>query len=485
MATRPNILLITTDQQRYDTLGVNGNPHIATPHLDQLAATGVNFTRAYVTNPVCVASRACIQTGRYTHQHGVEYMEDVVDNTPGLPPWEVTFMERLQAAGYYTGAFGKMHMYPAKGFHEAKLSGGQGARWDKPYGLPLGPSPLGNDYAQWLEARRPGAFAAIHDQRRTEAYRTHGSAVTSPIDLEDYVDTWVAENCRDFLRRRAGADTPFFLWCGFLNPHTPLDAPEPYASRYHPDDVPLPASFLADVSDRPAFYAARQQGFRKLDRPAAEAKIRRMIAYYWGLCTMLDDLSQRLFSTLQELGLWDNTLILYTSDHGDMMGDFAMTGKSNFMEGSIHVPFIAKPPQRAGQPNPAPRHKNELIENELIEVMDVAATILDYAQVPRPERMQATSLRPLLEGAGRGKEQVLCEYTSNDRAIKGKCLRTDRYKYVFWTPGREEELYDMHADPQEFHNLAADPAHQAVLADHRTRLLEHLTRSEQPLLTWL
>lgn len=140
---RPNILLIAGDQQRYDTLGINGNSLMRTPHLDELAHQDVNFDRAYVTNPVCAASRACIQTGRYTHQHGVEYMETVVDNTLGLPPWEVTFMERLQVAGYHTAAFGKMHKYSAKGSHESKLSGGQGARWDRPYGSPLGVSPLG------------------------------------------------------------------------------------------------------------------------------------------------------------------------------------------------------------------------------------------------------------------------------------------------------------------------------------------------------
>lgn len=150
MKDAPNILLITSDQQRYDTLRANGNPLIRTSHLDTLAQQGVNFQRAYVTNPVCVASRACLQTGRYTHQHGVEYMENVVDDTPGLPPWEVTFMERLQMAGYRTAAFGKMHMYPAKGFNEMALSGGQGARWDRPFGSPLGPSPLGNDYARGI-----------------------------------------------------------------------------------------------------------------------------------------------------------------------------------------------------------------------------------------------------------------------------------------------------------------------------------------------
>ena len=485
MSHAPNILLITSDQQRYDTLGINHNPLLRTPHLDGLAAEGVNFDRAYVTNPVCVASRACIQTGRYTHQHGVEYMETVVDSTPGLPPWEVTFMERLQTAGYHTAAFGKMHMYPAKGFHESKLSGGQGARWDQPYGLPLGPSPLENEYATWLEARRPGGFAAVHAQRRQPEYQELGSAVPSVLPLEDYVDTWVMQNCIDFLQGREGNEQPFFLWCGFLNPHTPLDAPEPYDRLYDPAQISVPDTFSAEISDRPAFYADRQRKFRQMPSlQAAHTKIRRMLAFYYGLCTMLDDLSGRLFNALRETGFWDNTLILYTSDHGDMMGDFAMTGKANFMEGSIHVPLIVKPPRSNGngkQSVPVARSRI----SDLVEVMDVAATVLDYAGLPRPKQMEARTLRPLIEGTGVGKDQVLCEYTSNDKQLKGKCLRTDRYKYVIWTPGREEELYDMQLDPQERHNFAADPEQASVLSELRTRLLEKLMQSEKPLMSWI
>jgi len=146
--SRPNIILITTDQQRYDTLGINGShPLVSTPHIDALAGPGVHFTNAYSQNTVCVPSRACLQTGRYTHQHGVTYMENVVDDTPGLPDWELTFMEHLQAHGYHTGATGKIHMYPAKGFDWQRLCGGKGQRWLVSEGSPLGPGPLGPVYA--------------------------------------------------------------------------------------------------------------------------------------------------------------------------------------------------------------------------------------------------------------------------------------------------------------------------------------------------
>ncbi len=157
MPNRPNILLISTDEQRYDTLGCTGNAQIQTPHLNGLAQSGTLFEHAYIQNPVCIPSRACLQTGRYTHQHGVLYMESEIDLTPGLPEWEVTFMERLQAAGYRTGATGKMHMMPQKGFHYERLTGGKGSRWVHAEGSKLGPGPLGPTYASWLETRHPGA----------------------------------------------------------------------------------------------------------------------------------------------------------------------------------------------------------------------------------------------------------------------------------------------------------------------------------------
>ena len=130
-ARRPNVLLITTDQQRYDTMGLSGVSHARTPNLDALAGRGAFFRNAFAQNPICIPSRACLMTGRYIHQHGVDYMESVIDDTPGLPVWELAIQERLQHAGYRTGAFGKIHMMPERGFHEQLITGGKGARWTK------------------------------------------------------------------------------------------------------------------------------------------------------------------------------------------------------------------------------------------------------------------------------------------------------------------------------------------------------------------
>jgi len=131
---RPNFIIVSTDQQRYDTYGVTGNEICQTPNFDALAERGTLFTRSYTQNTVRIPSRACLHTGRYTHQHGVQYMESEIDTTPVLPHWETTFMERLQAAGYCTGACGKIHMLEPKGYHWTQLTGGKGARWRKPFG---------------------------------------------------------------------------------------------------------------------------------------------------------------------------------------------------------------------------------------------------------------------------------------------------------------------------------------------------------------
>ena len=186
---RPNIILITTDEQRWDTLGCYGNQKVKTPTLDALAEKGTLFAKAYNQNPVCIPARACLQTGRYTHQHGVSYMEAAVDSTPGLPPWEKTFMEHLQDAGYVTAAFGKIHMMPPKGYHETQLTGGKGSRWTQSYGSPLGPGPLGPVYARWLDSVHPGGYELIYEQRREPEYRKYMTAISNVLPIEEYIDT--------------------------------------------------------------------------------------------------------------------------------------------------------------------------------------------------------------------------------------------------------------------------------------------------------
>ncbi len=451
---RPNILLITTDQQRYDTLGANGSHWMQTPHLDALAKRGVAFHNAFIQNPVCIPSRACMQTGRHTHQHGIRYMEAVIDDTPGLPQWETTFMERLQIAGYHTGAFGKIHMMPEKGFHELKVTGGKGQRWTKSAGLDIGLAPLGRDYAAWLEERHPGGYEAIYEQRRHPDYLKYKSALTNVLPLEEYVDYWIAENAIDFMEKDHGK--PFFAWCGFCGPHGPIDPPRPYDTLYAAEDVILPPNYSVDQNGNPRTTTAEQ-----------DALARRFCAYYWGLVTLIDDMVGRIVACLGKRNLLDNTLVLFVSDHGEMMFDFGRLGKGNFFDPVIHVPLIAAPPAGTAKP-----HETDA----LVEVFDVAPTILDYASCEIPASMSAGSLRPVIEGRGTGKESTLCEYMTNDQSRQGVCIRTARHKYAYWGGSQPEQFYDLQEDPLERRNLIDDSSYQSEIGRHRLLMIDRLMR---------
>lgn len=461
MSDRPNILLISTDEQRYNTLGVTGNAQIQTPHLDGLAQSGTLFEHAYIQNSVCIPSRACLQTGRYTHQHGVLYMESEIDLTPGLPEWEVTFMERLQAAGYRTGATGKMHMMPQKGFHYERLTGGKGSRWVHAEGSELGPGPLGPTYASWLETRHPGGYEALYEQRRRPEYKAHMTAIEHILPLEEYVDYWIAEEAIEFLH--FPLSKPFFLWCSFCGPHGPIDPPKPYTDMYPFDEMPLPKQ---RTDDPPASPKGRPECRWAND----ETLIRRWISYYWGLTSLIDDQVGRLLKTLDERGLRDNTLIAFVSDHGEMAGDYNLFGKGNFYEETIRVPMIIVPPGQNVAISRVPG---------LVETNDLAATFLDYAGVEIPPQMAAQSLRPILEGTGEARESVFCEYLLNDQSKKSKCVRTDRYKYIFTGQNSPSEFYDLQEDPDELHNLYGDPAYSKEIDQHKDLMLDTLMHSEQ------
>ena len=460
----PNILLITTDQQRWDTLGAAGNRLMRTPHLDALAGHGTLFSRAFIQNPVCIPSRACLQTGRYTHQHGVRYMEQQIDLTPGLPSWEVTFMERLQMAGYRTGAVGKIHMMPQKGFHYERLCGGKGARWTQSEGSELGPGPLGPTYASWLERRDPGAYERIYEQRRRPEYADNMTAIRNVLPLEEYVDYWIAEEAIEFLNYPGSR--PFFLQCGFCGPHGPIDPPAPYDELYPFDQVPLPKQRRDDPPASP-------KGRRHCSWVEDEERIRRWVSYYWGLVSLIDDMVGRLVQVLERRGLMENTLIALVSDHGEMAGDYNLMGKGNFYEEVIRVPLVVVPPGKACARGQGSGHQ----VSGLVETSDLAPTFLDYAGVEIPPQMPTRSLRPLLEGRGDTRESVLCEYMSNDRGRMGTCVRTERWKYAFWGREHAAELYDLQEDPEELRNLAGDSAHRAEEDELRDLMLDRLQTS--------
>ncbi|MFB3894114.1 MAG: sulfatase-like hydrolase/transferase [Phycisphaerae bacterium] len=465
---RPNILLLTSDQQRYDTLGCNGNKWVRTPHLDALAAGGVNFQRAFIQNTVCIPSRACLQTGRYIHQHGCDYMEDIIDDTPGLPAWEITFMERLQAAGYKTAAYGKLHMMPHKGFHHQQVCGGKGVRWTKSAGQEIGLGPLGRDYAAWLEAKHPGAYEMIYTQRREQEWKDWRGAITNVLPLEEYVDYWCTENTIKRIKASKGAAEPFFIWCGFCGPHDPMDPPKPYDKLYPYDSIPLPPN-----------YHYGRDGKPRTTTPQEDAVARRFISHYYGQITLIDDMVGRIVEALKETGQLDDTLIIYTSDHGEMLWEFNRTGKVVFNESVLRVPFIVVPPATAGHAsangNSAEAwHPLRGNTEEMVEIFDLAPTILDYARAGVPPIMAARTLRPILEGAGRGRDVALCQFVASNRAFKGICLRTKGHKYVQWSDARGDEFYDLDRDPLERTNLINDPASRELVEQHRRLLVARL-----------
>ena len=443
MAKKANIILITTDQQRSDSLGINGNPIVQSPNIDRLAREGVHFANAFVQNTVCVPSRACLQTGRYTHQHGVTYMESVVDDTPGLPQHEKTFMEILQENGYYTGATGKIHMYPEKGFDWHRLTGGKGHRWLQAEGSPLGPGPMGAVYASWLEKKRPGAYEQIYAARRATKNYLESGVVDIPVSNEEYIESWIAEESTDFIRRQAQQEQPFFLWCGFCGPHGPMDPPEPYRSMYSPENVPLPL----EVEGCPSWRD-------KWDEPL----MRQAIAYYYAMVTCIDDHVGQLVKTLKELDVYDNTMILFVSDHGDMLGDRGRMGKGVFYDKVMRVPMFIKPQADI-------KHHARTFCGQ-VEAMSVAPTILDCAGIALPENMTASSLLPILTGeTDAGAQMVFSEFISNDKLEISKCVRTQDYKYILFFNNGHEEFYNLKSDPLEKENLAASGReHEQMLA---------------------
>ncbi len=452
---RPNVLLITTDQQRYDTMGLSGLAQARTPNLDALAGGGAFFRNAFCQNPICIPSRACIMTGRYIHQHGVDYMEPVIDDTPGLAAWELTIQERLQHAGYRTAAFGKIHMMPERGFHEQIITGGKGARWRKSAGLPIGLGPLGRDYAAWLEERHPGGYEAIYERRCQPDYSEYATSVPFPLPLEEYVDYWTTENTIKFLKRDHGR--PFFVWCGFCGPHPPCDPPEPYDAMYPEDEVELPPN-----------YAVREDGSPRETTPEQDAVARRFCSYYWALVSLIDDQVGRMLDVMRERDLLRNTLVIFTSDHGEMMFEFGRTGKSRFYECVIHMPLIVAPPGGV--------ESGRMVDG-LVETFDIGPTVLDYCGAGVPPEMSAASLRPLVEGRGKGKEMILSEFSDGRRTERSTCVRTERYKYWFNGHGEPEQFFDLQEDPLERRNVADAPEVQEEMTRHRLLMLDRLTRT--------
>jgi arylsulfatase len=467
---RPNVLFICTDQQRYDALGAAGNPHVRTPHLDRLAEQGARFEHCYVQAPVCGPSRASLMTGRYLHAHGLWA------NGVDIDPDEELFTRVLQRAGYDCGLVGKFHLGAAQhGRVEPRTDDGfRTFRWaHDPY-----VESSGNHYHAWLRANHPGVLEAA-----LAADRPHDAIDRLPV--HQHYSHWVAQESIDFLTSARDAEKPFLLVANFFDPHHGFGAPAEFRDTYDAAALPPPVTSPDDLATKPDVYteasirsyAGAAPGFR--DFTAEE--VQEFKAQYYAMVSLVDAEVGRILAVLDETGLAENTVVVFTSDHGELLGDHQMLLKGPMMfDCSVRVPLLVR------WPGVVPAGT---VRTELVEWIDLAPTLLEAAGVDGLPRAQGSSLLALARGeTSARKDWVLSEYRNSghpyDPAVHTTMLRTARWKVVVHhgAPStdreRDGELYDVVADPDELVNLWRSGEHADVRRRMEGFLLDALVATE-------
>ena len=476
---RPNILFIMTDQHRWDCLGANGNKIIKTPNLDRFAARSANFTHAFVQAPVCVPSRASFFTGRYPHSH-----KNRVNYTP-LDRHEILMQARLQEAGYRTASVGKLHLYPPT-VEEAKRSGFDIVELHDAVSF----LDQFSDYVKWRNERDP--MKQIYYRRYAKNIELGKNPFRSAIQ-EQFTDTaWVGSRTRHYIRELSSSNKPFFLFSSFWKPHSPYEVPAPFDSMYDDVEIPLPkATSLEDIEKLPLPLQKLILRGRNPRYAMDRERLQWIYRSYYGSISHIDKEIGLILKTLEETGTAKNTIIAFSSDHGDQLLKHGLVGKNCFFEESVRVPFIIGNPGRiqAG------------VHEQLVESIDLLPTLFELAGLPEPKENQGRSLAPLIADLGRPyvpKEAVFSEniipevitrgwdfYFEKGQGVKGirhpdsKMVRTHRWKYNYYPDGYAE-LYDLEKDPDEYQNLASNSQYDEVEERMKDYLLHWLTTADAP-----
>ena len=483
---RPNILLITTDQQHYSTLGVT-NSRIQTPSLDRLAAEGTLFSRAYCNNPVCSPSRSTMITGLYPSWHGcwtigVKLPEDV-PTVGGL----------MHEHGYRTALIGKAHFQPTRsqpgsesiechpvlrdldfwrGFHGPwyGFDHVETARMHTHEHL------VGQHYAIWMEEKGLENWADYFqqwpvdpdDKYRAREYRNG----TAAWDLPDafHHTTWIGERTVANVEASVRDDKPFFLWASFFDPHPPYAIPEPWASMYDPAEMPVGQYVEGEFGDMPPQFAKTREGDPDFSMYSEEggqglhgfhshrhddAELRQSMACYYGMISLIDREIGRILGALDRLGIAENTLVLFSTDHGHFLGHHGLIAKGAFhYEDMLRIPMIVRYPGVV----PAGA-RSETLQCQV----DWPATFLRAAGIPVPGLMQGQDQLDVWAGdTSHARDWVLVENRHNPSTVHLRSLVTDRFKITVYRDGEQGELFDLQLDPNELHNCWDDPAHADV-----------------------
>ena len=456
---RPNILWICTDQQRYDTIGALGNRYVSTPNIDRLVEEGVTFTHAYCQSPICTPSRGSFLTGMYpsavhVNGNGNEYF-------PDNPP----LVTRLLAdAGYDCGLIGKLHLASAYGRIEPRVN--DGYRYWQYSHAPRDDWETGHGYADWVRSK--GHILGELTK----------SIAGVPAELHQ--TTWCAEKTIEFVRQER--DTPWLASVNIYDPHPPFNPPQTYRNMFDPADMPGPLFRESDLEQQRKLEAV---DFQSKGRFPEELDIRSPIvpqspgagevasaggrdaktlqAAYYAMIKLIDDVLGRILETLEETGQRERTVIIFTSDHGEMLGDHGLIQKGcRFYEGLVRVPLIFSWPGHFEQ---------GLRSDALVGLLDKVPSLLDLAGLEISDRMQGMSLLPILKGEvppSHHRDFVRCEfYDALDQpdGTFATMYRDRRYKLVMYHGHAHGELYDLETDPGEFENLWDASSAQSLKLD--------------------
>ena len=466
--TRPNVLLILTDQHRYDLMTCAGRDLVSTPNIDRIAAQGVRFTDAYCPYPVCVASRMALLSGFYAHTTGA------INNTDRLDWRYRTAAHHFADAGYLPALIGKMHFNDAhKHGFEYYLSINDWLMYLGPktqhYANEIASHPMSAHFFRTMIDDGAGLpdIADLWDGPSPwvgNVARYDFQTMASHLDADDHLDSFIARESVKFMERYSGQ--PFFLVASFMKPHTPFFPPQPWADMYPIDEMDLPEtgpmeSYPPHIQQRIEHHLRADPRLRKAHR-----------AGYLGNLAFVDTCIGEVLDGLEHLGLADNTIVVYTSDHGEMEGDHGLFQKFCLFEASARVPLIVSWPKHLPQ---------GAVTDALTEYIGLYPTLADLAGLPAPT---ATPLVPSLDVPAQldarsfadivrnpdlpGPDAAFSEYALRS-SVPQYMIRTRRYKYIH-NHGSLHELYDLQEDPGEYCNRSQDPALTTIRDELRHRL---------------
>jgi arylsulfatase A-like enzyme len=519
-AKHPNFLFIITDQHRADHLGCYGNDVVKTPHMDSLAEKGLTFDKFYVASPTCTPNRATLATGRMPSATGV------TTNGFPLPLDTVTLMDLLSSAGYRTALMGKAHLQymtdrkvrpetfavttsgeaPPENLSQAlrrRINGKEYQNelrsvWDKNpkrgvalpyYGFQEAKIALfhgdrvGGDYSAWLSERHsdPDALRGPENSLSNTKNIRAPQAWQTRVPEELYPTTWVTELTIDCLERYAkDPDKPFFIQCGYTDPHHPFTPPGKYWDMYDPNDIPVPVSLGAQHIDPPPFIRNLKTmledgtAIRDYVHPYAvdEVEAQQSIALTYGMTTMVDDGIGRLLAKLDDLGLSENTVVIYTSDHGDVMGDHGVMLKHGLhTEGVIRMPFIWTDPQAKGG------MRTDLLSSAI----DFTPSILGRAGLQPFSGVQGVNIVSAARNSFKPdragiiiEADELPENVNVEKFFRVRSFVDGRWRMTLWVDDDFGEMYDRQNDPHELNNLWNNTQHKET----KSRLLELMLKEQ-------